>query len=115
MSFHYLLDSMGMVDSTPDLLMDETHCFCHFDIMLLLGFPSSCRPNVQHSRRPRTSCEFPRLEVFAIILGIILKFFEEEINLHSEHVGFLDGVHASLAWLEAIIAPTLVGHHLLDQ
>ena len=55
--------------------------------------------------------------MFAIelILGIILKFLEEEINLHSEHVGLLDRVHTSLAWLEAIIAPTLVGHHLLDQ
>ena len=50
----------------------------------------------------------------SLILGIILKFLEEEINLHSEHVGLLDGVHASLARLEAIIAPTLVRHHLLD-
>ena len=49
------------------------------------------------------------------ILGIILKFFEEEINLYSEHVGLLDGVHTSLVQLEAIIAPTLVGNHLLDQ
>ena len=38
-----------------------------------------------------------------LILRIILKFIEEEINLHSEHVGLLDGVHASLARLEAII------------
>ena len=51
----------------------------------------------------------------SLILGIILKFLEEEINLHSEHVGFLDRVHASTAQLEAIIAPTLVGNHLLDQ
>ena len=50
-----------------------------------------------------------------LILGIILKFLEEEINLHSEHIGLLDGVHTSLAQLEAIIAPTLVGNHLLDQ
>src|SRR6185437_13339753 len=51
----------------------------------------------------------------SLILGIILKFLEEEINLHSEHIGLLDGVHTSLAQLEAIIAPTLVGNHLLDQ
>ena len=51
----------------------------------------------------------------SLILGIILKFLEEEVNLHSEHVGLLDGVHTSLARLEAIIAPTLVGNHLLDQ
>ena len=50
----------------------------------------------------------------SLILGIILKFLEEEINLHSENVGLLDGVHTSLARLEAIIAPTLVGYHLLD-
>ena len=48
-------------------------------------------------------------------LGNILKFLEEEINLHSEHVGLLDGVHTSLERLETIIAPTLVGNHLLDQ
>ena len=51
----------------------------------------------------------------SLILGIILKILEEEINLHSEHVSFLDGVHISLERLEAIIAPTLVGNHLLDQ
>ena len=51
----------------------------------------------------------------SLILGIILKFLEEEINLHSEHVSLLDGVHASLAWLEKIITPTLVGQNLLDQ
>ena len=28
LNFHYLLGSMGVVDSTPDLLVDETHC-CH--------------------------------------------------------------------------------------
>ena len=39
----------------------------------------------------------------SLILGTILKFREEEINLHSEHVGLLDGVH------------TLVGNHLLYQ
>ena len=50
----------------------------------------------------------------SLILGIILEFLEEEINLHSEHIGLLDGVHASLVRLEAIIVPTLVGHHLLD-
>ena len=52
------------------------------------------------------SCESPRLEVFAIepYLGITLKFLEEEIDLYSEHVGLLDGVHTSLAWFEAIIA-----------
>ena len=50
----------------------------------------------------------------SLILGVILKFLEEEINLHSEHIGLLEGVHASLAWLETIIAPTLVGHHLLN-
>ena len=62
------------------------------------------------------SCEFPRLEVFAFepYLGNNPEFLEEEINLHSAHVGLLDRVHASLAWLEAIIAPTLIGHHLLD-
>ena len=51
----------------------------------------------------------------SLILGIILKFLEEEINLHSKHVGLIDGMHTSLARLEAIIAPTLVGNHLLDQ
>ena len=51
----------------------------------------------------------------SLILGIIHKFLEEEINLHSEHVSLLDGVHTSLVRLEAIIAPTLVGNHLLDQ
>ena len=51
----------------------------------------------------------------SLIVGLILKFLEEEINLHSGHVGLLDGVHTSLARLEAIIAPTLVGNHLLDQ
>ena len=51
----------------------------------------------------------------SLILGIILKFLEEEINLHSEHVGLLNGVHTSLARLEMIIAPILVGNHLLDQ
>ena len=67
--------------------------------MLLLGFLGNYHPNVQHSHRPRTSCEFPRLEEYAFepFLGIILEFLEEEINLHSEHVGLLDGVHASLA------------------
>ena len=43
----------------------------------------------------------------SLILGIILKFLEEEINLHSEHVGLLDGVHAWLMQLEVIIAPTV--------
>ena len=52
---------------------------------------------------------------FEPYLGITLKFLEEEIDLYSEHVGLLDGVHTSLARLEAIIAPTLVGNHLLDQ
>ena len=51
----------------------------------------------------------------SIILGIILNFLEDEINHHSEHVGLLDGVHTSLAWLEAIIALALDGNHLLDQ
>ena len=37
----------------------------------------------------------------SLILRIILEFLEKEINLHSEYVGLLDGVHASLAWLEA--------------
>ena len=50
----------------------------------------------------------------SLILGIILKFLEEEINLQSGHVGLLDGVHTSLARLEVIIAPTLVGNHLLN-
>ena len=67
--------------------------------------------------------DFPRHASFqdlkclqlSLILGIILKFLEEEINLHSEHVSLLDGVHTSLARLEAIIALTLVGNHLLDQ
>ena len=55
--------------------------------------------------------------MFAIepYLGNNPQISEEEINLHSEHVGLLDGVHTSLARLEAIIAPTLVGNHLLDQ
>jgi len=48
-----------------------------------------------------------------LVLGIILEFLEEEINLHSEHVGLLEGVHTSMVWLEAMIAPTLVGHYLL--
>ena len=39
----------------------------------------------------------------------------QQTNLHSEHVGLLDGVHPSLARLEAIITPALVGNHLLDQ
>ena len=84
--------------------------------MLLLGFPGNCRPNVQHSHRPRTSCEFSRLEVFASepYLGNNPQILEEEINLHNEHVGLHDGVHTSLARLEAIIAPTLVGNHLLN-
>ena len=47
------------------------------------------------------SCESPRLEVFAIE-----PYLEEEINLHSEHVGLLNGVHTSLA--------RLVGNHFLD-
>ena len=107
---------MAVVDSTPDLLVDETHC-CHRGINLLLGFLGNYHPNVQHSRRLCTSCEFPRLEEYAFepFLGIILKFLEEEINLHSEHASLLDGVHTSLARLEAIIAPTLVGNLLLDQ
>ena len=50
-----------------------------------------------------------------LILGTILEFLEEEINLHSEHVSLVDGVHTSLVRLEVIIAPTLVGNHLLDQ
>ena len=44
----------------------------------------------------------------SLVLGIILKLLEEEINFHSEHVSFLDGVYALLTWLETIIAPTLV-------
>ena len=51
----------------------------------------------------------------SLILGIILKLLEEEIDFHNEHVSLLDGVHASLMWLKMIIAPTVVGHHLLDQ
>ena len=31
---------MGVVDSTPDLLVDETHC--HWGIELLLGFLDNC-------------------------------------------------------------------------
>ena len=50
----------------------------------------------------------------SLVLGIILELLEEEINFHSEHVGLLDGVHASLMWLDTIIAPTLVGLHFLD-
>jgi len=34
----------------------------------------------------------------SLVLGIIVKFLEEEINLHSEHVSLLEGVHASLTW-----------------
>ena len=41
---------MGVVYSTSDLLVDETHC-CHRGIVLPLGFLGNCRPNVQHSRR----------------------------------------------------------------
>ena len=51
----------------------------------------------------------------SLVLRIILKFLEEEINLRSEHVRLLDGAHAPLAWLESFISPILVGHHLLDQ
>ena len=50
----------------------------------------------------------------SLVLRIILELLEEEIYFHSEHVSLLDGVHASLTWLETIIAPTLVGHYLLD-
>ena len=77
-------------------------------------FLGSCRPNVQPAELARHA-SFQGLKCLhlSLILGLILKFLEE-INLLSEHVGLLDGVHASLAWLEAIIAPTLVGHHLLD-
>ena len=50
----------------------------------------------------------------SLVLGIILKLLEEEIDFYSEHVSLLDGVHASLTWLETIIAPILVGHHLLN-
>ena len=62
------------------------------------------------------SCELPRLICLhlSLGLGIILKFLEEEINFHREHVSLLDGVHSSMMWFEAIIAPTLVGQHLLD-
>ena len=51
----------------------------------------------------------------SLVLGIILNFLEEEINLRSEHVHLLDGVHTPMMWLELFIALSLVGHHLLNQ
>ena len=60
------------------------------------------------------SADLARHASFQGLKCLHVKLLEEEINFHSEHVGLLDGVHASLSWLETIIAPTLVGHHLLD-
>ena len=50
----------------------------------------------------------------SLVLVIILNFLKEEINLHSEHIRLLEGVHALLTWLELVIAPPLVVYHLLN-
>ena len=98
---------MGVVDSTPNLLVDETHLGFWAVVARMSNIPADL---THHASFQGLKCLH-----LSLILGIILKFLEEEINLHSEHIGLPDEVHASLAWLEAIIAPTLVGNHLLDQ
>ena len=50
-----------------------------------------------------------------LVLGIILNLLEEKINLGSEHVCFLENVHAPLVWPESFIALSLDRHCLLDQ
>ena len=100
LNYRYLLGSMGIVGSTHDLLVDETRgCCCYCDTLPLPGFLSNHCPNVWCSHRPRTSYEHPKLEVFAFepCPGIVLKFLKEEINLCSELISFLDGVHDPLA------------------
>ena len=105
---------MGVVGSTPDLLVDEPivvqeHC-------LFLGFWVVITRMSSISTNLARHASFQGLKCLhlSLIFGIILKFLEEEINLHSEHVSFLDSMHAPLTWLESIIAPSLVGHHLLN-
>ena len=50
-----------------------------------------------------------------LLLGTFVDTLQHEVHLRSQHVYVLDGVHAPLAWLEAIVALALVGDHLLDQ
>ena len=98
MNYHYLLGSMGMVDSTPDLLVDETHCCCSptwliLESQAIIPQMSSVPANLA---RHATIQGLKYLNL-SIILGIILNFLEEEINLRSEHVHLLGGVHSPLA------------------
>jgi hypothetical protein len=39
----------------------------------------------------------------------------EQIHLSCKHVNFFNWMHTSFTGLESIVAPPLIGHHLLDQ
>ena len=54
--------------------------------------------------------EYSWVKATAVFVRLRILF----VTLQNTNIGLLDEVHASLSWLEAIIAPTLVGHHLLD-
>lgn len=53
----------------------------------------------------------------AVLLTVVtsLQPFYDKVHLNREHVYFLNSVHPSLARLESLIAPSLVGEHLLDE
>ena len=55
--------------------------------------------------------EYSWVKATAVFVRLRILF----VTLQNTNIGLLDEVHASLSWLEAIIAPTLVGNHLLDQ
>ena len=44
-----------------------------------------------------------------------LHFLDEEVQLCSNHIRLLDGMHALRTGLESFIGPPLIGDHLLDQ
>ena len=107
---------MGVVDSIPTSLWTKPIAAIEeYSFFLGVWAIVARMSNIPADLARHASFQGLKCLHLSLILGIILKILEEEINLHSEHVGLLNGVHTSLARLEAIVAPTLVGNHLLDQ
>ena len=104
LNYHYLFGSMGMVDPTPPSLWMKPIIVVVKVHRLFMGFTTIVQMSsvpadlTRHASILGLECLY-----LSLVLGITLKFLEEEINLHSEHVCFLDGVHAS-----GLIG---VGHH----
>ena len=50
-----------------------------------------------------------------LLFAPFLHFLDEEVQLCSNHIRLLDGMHALRTGLESFIGPPLIGDHLLDQ